>query len=92
MDLELWAENSAAISAVAAGFERHPRDQYSTALIVRVYHCVSLGLPARSAGQPGYGYLLGDAPYDASWIFDHCHGHNHQLLCPRAKPGVAWAR
>jgi hypothetical protein len=205
MDLELWAETSAAISAVAAGFERHPRDQHSTALIVRVYHWACLrgwpvswacraegwdrsvrpavlpdqstmsrrtrradfweflqrvgermkgktkpqtvkivdGKPlelpnhtsdrdatfsrgvsrtsvgyklhavfsgnpmpeafaittlnvcekqmaARLIGRvPGYGYLLGDAHYDASWLFDHCHGYNHQLLCPRAKPGTA---
>jgi hypothetical protein len=37
----------------------------------------------------GFGYLLGDAHYDASWLFDECHIHHHQLLCPRAKPGTA---
>ena len=36
----------------------------------------------------GFGYVLGDAHYDASWLFDYCHGHDHQLLCPRAKPGT----
>lgn len=36
----------------------------------------------------GYGYLLGDAHYDASWLHDWCHGNNLQLLCPRAKPGT----
>lgn len=36
----------------------------------------------------GVGYLLGDAHYDASWLFDVCHEHGHQLLCPRAKPGT----
>jgi len=36
----------------------------------------------------GFGYLLGDAHYDASWLFDHCHAHHHQLVCPRAKPGT----
>jgi len=35
----------------------------------------------------GAGYLLADSHYDASWLFDHCAEHNHQLLCPRAKPG-----
>jgi hypothetical protein len=34
----------------------------------------------------GGGYLLGDAHYDASWLFDVCHDHHHKLLCPRAKP------
>ena len=37
----------------------------------------------------GLGYLLADAHYDASWLFDVCHRHHHQLLCPRAKPGTA---
>ena len=36
----------------------------------------------------GGGYLPGDAHYDASWIFDYCHHHRHQLVCPRAKPGT----
>ena len=36
----------------------------------------------------GGGYLLGDAHYDASWLFDYCHHHGYQLVCPRAKPGT----
>jgi hypothetical protein len=36
----------------------------------------------------GPGYLLADAHYDASWLFDLCHHHQHQLVCPRAKPGT----
>ena len=36
----------------------------------------------------GCGYLLGDAHYDASWLFDYCHHYCHQLVCPRAKPGT----
>ena len=36
----------------------------------------------------GTGYLLGDAHYDASWLFDYCHHHRHRLVCPRAKPGT----
>lgn len=34
----------------------------------------------------GTGYLLGDAHFDAGWLFDGCRAHGHQLLCPRAKP------
>jgi len=37
----------------------------------------------------GGGYLLADAHLDASWLFDHCRVHAHQLLCPRAKPHTA---
>lgn len=204
MELELWSEISFAISAIAASWRRHPRDQHSMALIVRVYHWAALHdrpiswackpenwkpsvrqavLPNQSTmsrrarrpdfmsflervgnrlngkaqpkpvkvidGKPlelpnhtsdrdatwargvsrvsvgykihaifsenpmpdavaittlnvcekqmaarligrveGYGYLLGDAHYDASWLFDFCHHHHHQLLCPRAKPGT----
>ena len=204
MELERWAELSAAISAVAAEFERHERDVHSTALVVRVHAwaalhdrpiswaCRAKNWPARArpgalpdqstmsrrvrrpdfeafqrrvgvrmnggaapplvkrvdgkplelpshttdrdatwsrgvgrtgvgyklhavwSGKPmpdafavttldvcekrmaarmvgrvgGGGYLLGDAHYDASWLFDYCHHHGHQLVCPRAKPGT----
>lgn len=204
MELERWAELSAAISAVAAEFGRHKRDQHSTALVVRVHTWAALhdrpvswacraknwtprtrpeALPdqstmsrrvrrpdfeafqrrvgARMNGKPGPalskavdgkplelpnhttdrdatwsrgvgrtavgyklhavfsgnpmpdafavttlnacekrmaarmvkrlaggGYLLGDAHYDASWLFDYCHHHGHQLVCPRARPGT----
>ena len=204
MELELWSEMSAAISALAMNWPRHPRDQYSTALIVRVYHWACLhdrpiswachpknwttatrprALPNQStmsrrtrrddfeqflqrvgqrmngksqpaivkvvdgkplelpnhttdrdatwsrgvnrtsvgykihaifSGNPmpdafavttlnvcekqmaarmmkrigGFGYLLGDAHYDASWLFDDCHRYDHQLLCSRAQPGT----
>ena len=36
----------------------------------------------------GGGYLLADGHFDASWLFDLCHYHNHQLVCPRTKPGT----
>jgi len=204
MELECWAELSAAISAVAVNFKRHERDQHSTALIVRVHtwaalhdrpiswackpkcwtnrtrparlpdqstmsrrtrradfeqfqhrvgqrmngkpkptlvkkvdgkplelpnhtgdrdatwsrgvSSVSVGykLHAICSGNPmpdafaittlnvcekqmaarmitrvgGGGYLLADAHFDASWLFDYCHHHHHQLVCPRAKPGT----
>lgn len=208
MELERWAELSAAISAVAAGWERRPRDTHSTALIVRVHLWAALHdrptcwacepgnwrpaarpavLPDQSTmsrrtrredftrfqrrvgerlnGRPtpglgdlvkvvdgkalelpnhttdpdatwgrgvsrtsvgyklhavfsarrpmpdaftittlnvsekrmaarmvgrlsGGGYLLADAGFDASWLFDYCHHHGHQLVCPRAKPGT----
>jgi hypothetical protein len=205
MEPELWSETSAAISAVAVDWARHPRDQHATALVVRVYHWACLhdrpiswackpahwtpatrpprlpdqstmsrrtrrddfwaflervgrrlnGRPKPAAvvkvvdGKPlelpnhttdrdatwgrgvgrtsvgyklhaifsgnpmpdafaittlgvcekrmaarlirrvgGFGYLLGDAHYDASWLFDDCHAHHHQLVCPRAKPGA----
>ena len=36
----------------------------------------------------GGGHLLGDAHYDARWLYDYCRGHGHQRVCPRAKPGT----
>jgi len=39
-------------------------------------------------GRATGGYLLADGHYDASWLYDYCHYHNHQLLCPRARPGT----
>jgi Transposase DDE domain len=36
----------------------------------------------------GTGYLLGDSHYDASWLFDCCRDQQHQLLCPRSRPGT----
>lgn len=42
MELELWAQASAAIAAVATRWPRHLRDRHSTALIVRVYHWAAL--------------------------------------------------
>src|SRR5829696_3550362 len=204
MELERWAELSAAVSAVAAGWERRPKDTHCTAVVVRVYlwaalfdrpvswackpgnwrpaarpevlpdqstmsrrtrrgdfmaflervggrlngraaaglvkvvdgkalelpdhttdrdaawgrgvsrtsvgyklHAVFSGNPmpdafavttlnvcekrmaARMIGRvAGGGYLLGDAHFDASWLFDYCRHHGHQVVCPRAKPGT----
>jgi len=204
MELEHWAELSAAVSAVAAGWAWHPKDRHTTALIARVHlwavlfdrpiswackpenwrpstrpaalpdqstmsrrtrrkdfmafldrvgerldgkprpglvkivdgkapelpnhttdrdatwsrgvsrtsvgykiHAVFSGNPmpdafaittpnvcekrmaARLIGRAGgFGYLLGDAHYDASWLFDHCRHYDHQLVRPRAKPGT----
>src|SRR3954468_19663612 len=42
MELERWAELSAAISAVAVGFGRHKGDQHTTAVIVRVHTWAAL--------------------------------------------------
>ena len=50
-------------------------------------------MAARMVGRlAGGGYLLGDAHYDAGWLFDYGHGHGLQLVCPRAKPGTGLGR
>jgi hypothetical protein len=38
MELERWAELSAAVSAVAVGWRRRPKDTHGTALVVRVVY------------------------------------------------------
>src|SRR4051812_2964245 len=54
MELERWAELSAAISAVAAGFGRHKRDRHCTALVVRVHTWAALhDRPVSWACKPG---------------------------------------
>ena len=46
-------------------------------------------MAARMVGRlGGHGYLLADAHFDASWLFDYCRHHGFQLVCPRAKPGT----
>jgi hypothetical protein len=34
----------------------------------------------------GGGYLLADANYNASWLFDHCDKSDYQLVAPRQRP------
>src|SRR3954464_5026122 len=54
MELERWAELSAAISAVAVGFRRHKGDRHSTAVIVRVHTWAALhDRPISWACEPG---------------------------------------
>src|SRR2546423_4361613 len=54
MELERWAELSAAVSAVAADWKGNPRDTHSTALIVRVHlWAVSHDRPTGWACEPG---------------------------------------
>jgi Transposase DDE domain len=35
----------------------------------------------------GPGYVVGDAEYDATPLYDVCASHHHQLVAPRAKSG-----
>src|SRR4051812_16432326 len=54
MELERWAELSAAVSAVAGGWKRHPKDRHSTALVVRVHLWAALfDRPVSWACKPG---------------------------------------
>jgi hypothetical protein len=40
----------------------------------------------------GGGHPLGDAPCDASWLFDWRDHHGHQRVCPRGEPGTGLGR
>src|SRR5947208_2807836 len=93
MELERWAELSAAVSAVAVGWKRRPKDRHSTALIVRVHlWAASFDRPTSWACEPG-NWRAATRPHalpDASWLYDYCHGHGHQLVCPRPRPGTGF--
>jgi hypothetical protein len=62
MEREHWSVLSAAISQVHQRFERHPRDQYSTALIVRVYLWAVIHQAAVSWACHGRNWDAGTRP------------------------------
>jgi hypothetical protein len=83
------------VSRTAVGYKLHAicsagnplPDAFVVTPLDRCEKRMALRMVPRVGGGGG-GYLLGDAHYDASWLFDGCRGHGHQLVCPRAKPGT----
>jgi Transposase DDE domain len=61
-------------------------DAFAVTPLDRCEKQMALRMIRRVGAAGGTGYLLGDAHYDASWLFDGCRAHGHRLLCPRAKP------
>ena len=80
------------VSRLAVGYKLHAicsGNPMPDAFAVTTLDACEKRMAARMAGRlAGPGYLLGDAHYDASWLFDYCHHHGQRLLCPRAKPGT----
>lgn len=84
---------SRGVSRTSVGYKLHAVFSAGSAMpdafVVTTLNVCEKRMAARMAGRlGGGGYLLGDAHYDASWLFDYCHHHGHQLVCPRAKPGT----
>ena len=81
---------SRGVSRTSLGYKRHAvcsGNPMPDAFAVTTLNVCEKRTAARMIGRvAGHGYLLGDAHFDASWLFDHCH--RHQLVCPRAKPGT----
>lgn len=80
------------VSRTSLGYKLHAirsGNAMPDAFAVTTLNACEKRMAARLIGRVGgRGYLLGDAHYDASWLFDYCHHHGHQLVCPRAKPGT----
>jgi hypothetical protein len=75
----IWSAPAAAANPMPEAFAITPLDVCEKQMAFRMVR--------RVGSTGGAGYLLGDAHYDASWLFDVCHHYGHRLLCPRAKPG-----
>ena len=83
---------SRGVSRTALGYKIHAicsGNPMPDAFAITTLNVCEKQMAARLIGRvEGGGYLLGDAHYDASWLFDYCNYHGHQLVCPRAKPGT----
>lgn len=83
---------SRGVSRTAVGYKIHAifsGNPMPDAFAITTLNACEKRMAARLIGRAGGGgYLLADAHYDASWLFDYCHYHCHQLVCPRAKPGT----
>jgi hypothetical protein len=80
------------VSRTSVGYKLHAvwsRNPMPDAFALTTLNVCEKRMAARMLRRVGgCGYLAGDAHYDASWLFDFCHGYFHQLVCPRAKPGT----
>jgi hypothetical protein len=80
------------VSRISIGYKIHAvcsGNPMPDAFAITTLNVCEKRMARRMVGRlTGGGYLLGDAHYDASWLFDHCNHHGRQLVCPRAKPGT----
>lgn len=80
------------VSRMSVGYKLHAvfsGNPMPDAFTITALNVSEKDMAARMVGRlSGGGYLLGDAHFDASWLFDYCHHHGHQLVCPRNKPGT----
>lgn len=79
------------VSRTAKGYKLHmicSGNDMPDAFVVTPLNICEKRMAARMIKRVGgCGYLLGDGHYDASWLYDHCDKHHHQLLSPRPRPG-----
>jgi hypothetical protein len=80
------------VSRISIGYKLHmihSGNPMPDAFVITPLNVCEKKMARRMIGRvEGTGYLLADGNYDASWLFDICHYHQHQLLCPRGKPGT----
>jgi hypothetical protein len=79
------------VSRTAKGYKLHAihsGNHLPDAFVITPLNTCEKQMGARMVKRVGGGgYLLGDSHFDASWLFDHCNKHGHQLVCPRPKAG-----
>jgi hypothetical protein len=80
------------VSRLAVGYKIHAiwsGNPLPDAFVITPLDVCEKQMAARMIGRvQGVGYCLADSHYDASWLYDFCAYHGHQLLCPRGKPGT----
>jgi hypothetical protein len=80
------------VSRLSAGYKLHAifsGNPMPDAFAITTLNVSEKEMAQRMVGRlEGCGYLLGDGHFDASWLYDYCHHHGYQLVCPRAKPGT----
>jgi hypothetical protein len=83
---------SRGVSRTSVGYKIHAifsGKPMPDALAITTLNVCEKQMAGRMIGRVcGFGYLLGDGHFDASWLYDRCADYDHQLLCPRAKPGT----
>ena len=83
---------SRGVSRTSVGYKIHAvfsGNPMPDAFAITTLNVCEKRMAARLIGRAGgFGYLLGDGHYDASWLFDYCRHYDQQLVCPRSRPGT----
>jgi hypothetical protein len=80
------------VSRVAKGYKLHvihSGNPMPDAMVITPLNTCEKQMAVRMVKRiRGYGYVLGDPHYDASYVHDKCAQHHHQLVCPRVHQGA----
>jgi len=80
------------VSRTSVGYKLHAifsGNPMPDAFVVTTLNVSEKAMTRRTAGRlTGTGCLPADGLYDSSGLYDYCHHHNHQPVCPRSEPGA----